>query len=39
MRDSGGETEALAPEAFRAYVASEIERYRRILPPLGIELT
>lgn len=38
MRDNGGEADALPPPAFKAYVDSEIERYRRILPPLGIEL-
>ncbi|VTU28396.1 Argininosuccinate lyase [Variovorax sp. PBS-H4] len=38
MRESGGEPEALPPAAFEAYVTSEIERYRRVLPPLGIEL-
>ena len=38
IRDSGGEVEALPPEPFKAFVTSEIERYRRLLPPLGIEL-
>ena len=38
MRDNGGEVEALPPAPFKAFVASEIERYRRVLPPLGIEL-
>jgi len=38
MRDNGGEADALPPPQFKAYVDSEIERYRRILPPLGIEL-
>ena len=38
MQDNGGEPDAMAPEPFKAYVTSEIERYRRLLPPLGIEM-
>lgn len=38
MRESGGVAEALPPADFRAYVTAEIERYRRVLPPLGIEV-
>jgi tripartite-type tricarboxylate transporter receptor subunit TctC len=37
-RDNGSEVEAMPPEPFKAFVTSEIERYRRVLPPLGIEL-
>ncbi|HMN78928.1 MAG TPA: tripartite tricarboxylate transporter substrate binding protein [Burkholderiaceae bacterium] len=37
-RDNGGDVELLPPAPFRAYVTSEIERYRRELPPLGIQL-
>ena len=37
-RDLGGEVEAMPPAPFKTYVTSEIERYRRVLPPLGIEL-
>ena len=33
VRGNGGEP----PAKFAAYVSSEIERYRRILPPLGIQ--
>ena len=38
LRDSGGEVDTLRPEPFKAYVASEIERYRKTLPPLDIEM-
>jgi tripartite-type tricarboxylate transporter receptor subunit TctC len=37
-RDNGGEVVCLPPAEFRAYVVSEIERYRRLLPPLGIQM-
>jgi tripartite-type tricarboxylate transporter receptor subunit TctC len=37
-RDNASEVELMPPEPFKAYVKSEIERYRRVLPPLGIEL-
>ena len=37
-RDNGGELVAMPPEPFKAYVTSEIERYRKVLPPLGIQL-
>jgi tripartite-type tricarboxylate transporter receptor subunit TctC len=38
LRDSGSELVGLRPAEFHAYVASEIERYRKVLPPLGIQL-
>lgn len=37
-RDNGSEVVCLPPAEFKAYVASEIERYRRVLPPLGIQM-
>lgn len=37
-RDNGGEVVCLPPAEFTAYVASEIERYRQLLPPLGIQV-
>lgn len=37
-RDNGGEPATMTPDAFKAYVTSEIERYRKLLPPLGIEI-
>ena len=36
--DNGGEIVGLPPAEFAAYVASEIERYRKVLPPLGIQI-
>lgn len=36
-RDTGSEPDAMPPDAFKAYVTREIERYRTLLPPLGIE--
>ena len=38
VRDSGGHVEAMPPEPFRLYVTSEIERFRKLLPPLGIQM-
>jgi len=37
-RDNGAEIVGLPPAEFAAYVASEIERYRQVLPPLGIQV-
>ena len=37
-RDNGGEIIGLPPAEFAAYVASEIERYKKVLPPLGIQI-
>ncbi|MCW5738048.1 MAG: tripartite tricarboxylate transporter substrate binding protein [Enhydrobacter sp.] len=37
VRGNGGEVVGEPPAKFAAYVSSEIERYRRILPPLGIQ--
>jgi tripartite-type tricarboxylate transporter receptor subunit TctC len=37
-RDNGGEIIGLSPAEFAAYVASEIDRYKKVLPPLGIQI-
>jgi tripartite-type tricarboxylate transporter receptor subunit TctC len=37
-RDNGGDIVCEPPGQFAAYIASEIERYRKILPPLGIQI-
>jgi tripartite-type tricarboxylate transporter receptor subunit TctC len=37
-RDNGSEVVCDPPAQFAAYVASEIERYRKVLPPLGIQI-
>lgn len=37
-RNNGGEIVGMPPAEFGAYVASEIERYRKVLPPLGIQV-
>lgn len=36
--DNGAEIVGLPPAEFAAYVASEIERYKKVLPPLGIQI-
>lgn len=38
MRLSGSEVVMMPPNEFRAYLIREVEMYRRILPPLGIQL-
>ena len=38
IRENGGDPVAMPPEPFKVYVTSEIERYRKVLPPLGIQL-
>jgi tripartite-type tricarboxylate transporter receptor subunit TctC len=38
LRDSGSELVGMRPAEFHAYVVSEIERYKKVLPPLGIQL-
>ena len=38
VRENGGESALLPPEQFRVYLAEEIRRLRRVLPPLGIEM-
>ena len=38
IRANGGEIVGAPPAEFHAYVASEIERYRKLLPPLGIQV-
>ncbi len=37
VRGNGGEVVGEPPAPFAAYVTSEIERYRKVLPPLGIQ--
>ena len=37
-RDNGGEVVVMPPEDFGRYVAGEIERYRKLLPALGIQM-
>ena len=37
-RDNGGEIICLPPAEFHVYVVSEIERYKKLLPPLGIQV-
>ncbi len=37
-RDNGAEIVGLPPREFAAYVTSEIERYKKVLPPLGIQI-
>jgi len=37
-RENGGELVAMPPGPFNAYVVSEIERFRKLLPPLGIQI-
>jgi tripartite-type tricarboxylate transporter receptor subunit TctC len=37
-RDNGAEIVGLPPAEFAAYVASEIDRYKKVLPPLGIQI-
>jgi len=39
IQDGGGVLEAMAPRDFKAYVDSEIDRFARILPPLGIQIS
>lgn len=39
VREGGGEPDGQRPDAFKAYNDSEIERYRKLLPPLGIEMS
>src|SRR5690606_1106590 len=38
MKDAGNTVSGMPPAEFASYVASEIERYSRLLPPLGISL-
>ena len=37
-RDNGSTVVGMPPPLFAAYVRSEIERYQRLLPPLGIQV-
>ena len=37
-RDNGSEVACTPPTEFKAYVIREIERYRHVLPPLGIQM-
>jgi tripartite-type tricarboxylate transporter receptor subunit TctC len=36
--NNGGEIVCEPPAQFAAYIAGEIERYRKVLPPLGIQI-
>lgn len=36
--DGGGILESVPPREFKAYVEAEIDRFRKILPPLGIQI-
>ena len=37
-RDNGGDIVLMPPDGFSRYVAGEIERYRKLLPSLGIQM-
>jgi tripartite-type tricarboxylate transporter receptor subunit TctC len=37
-RNNGGEIDLMPPDQFAAYVASEVDRYRKLLPALGIQI-
>lgn len=39
MHENGDELELMPPGPFKAYVASEVERYRKLLVPLGIQMS
>lgn len=39
VRENGGEVAVMPPEQFGPYVVGEIERYRKVLPPLGIQMS
>ena len=39
VRENGGEVAVTPPEQFGPYVVGEIERYRKVLPPLGIQMS
>lgn len=38
MKDIGNEVSGIPPQDFKAYLESELARYRRVLPPLGIQM-
>jgi tripartite-type tricarboxylate transporter receptor subunit TctC len=38
MKDIGNEVSGMPPQQFKAYMVSELARYRRVLPPLGIQM-
>lgn len=38
IKEGGGVVEMMPPREFKAYLDSEIDRFRRILPPLGIQM-
>jgi tripartite-type tricarboxylate transporter receptor subunit TctC len=38
MKELGNEALGTDPNKFKAYIADEIARYKRLLPPLGIEM-
>ncbi|MEJ8846282.1 tripartite tricarboxylate transporter substrate binding protein [Variovorax rhizosphaerae] len=39
VKDGGGTVEMMPPQDFRRYVESEVNRYKKVLPPLGIQVT
>lgn len=39
IQEGGGVVEAMAPREFKAYVDSEIDRFGKILPSLGIQIS
>lgn len=39
IKEGGGVVEMMPPRDFKAYVDSEIDRFRKILPPLGIQIS
>lgn len=39
IQDGGGVLEATTPRDFKAFVDAEIDRFARILPPLGIQIS
>jgi tripartite-type tricarboxylate transporter receptor subunit TctC len=38
IKEGGGVVEMMPPREFKAYLDSEIDRFRKILPPLGIQM-
>lgn len=38
MKEAGNQISGMPPKEFATYVSSEIERYRKLLPPLGISV-
>lgn len=38
MKDIGNEVSGMPPQQFKQYLTSEVARYKRVLPPLGIQM-